>query len=423
MGTVHIVGAGMAGLSCAVHCVKAGKSVAIYEASPQAGGRCRSFMDESMGCMIDNGSHMLLGSNNATKTYLDDIGSRELVSETIPAKFPFLHPKTGTLWKIRPGSPYFPFWLMNPARRVPRTNPINYLKGLRLARAKTNETVEHVIGRDDPLYEKFWQPICRAALNTDANEASALLLWRVVKIFFLNGEKACRPINFEKGLSATLVDPALEYLSSGNTKIKYRERIRNISWKDNLLTGIHSLEGLHSLGKNDAVVLAVPPDICAQIWPDIKPLFDTSPIINVHFRVHEPIALPGDLPFLGLIGTDSQWIFTRGEVLSITISAASKHIDRPNWELANDLWKEIKGILGHNLGRLPPWRVIKERRATIAQTPKILEKRPGATTKLDNLFIAGDWTDTGLPATIEGSIQSGVHAARLVIDHHNSMNS
>lgn len=417
MGTVHIVGAGMAGLSCAVDCVKAGKSVAIYEASPQAGGRCRSFMDESMGCMIDNGTHMLLGSNEATKLYLKNIGSRELVSETIPAKFPFLNPKTGTLWKIKPGSPYFPFWLMNPRRRVPGTNPISYLKGLRLARARTDETVEHVIGREDPLYETFWQPICRAALNTDANDASALLLWRVVKIFFLNGEKACRPISFEKGLSATLVDPALEYLSSRNTNIRYKERIRNISWKDNLLTGIRSLEGFYSLGKNDAVVLAVPPDICAGIWPDITPLFDTSPIINVHFRVNEPVVLPGDLPFLGLIGTNSQWIFTRGEVLSITVSAASKHVDRPNSELANDLWSEINRILGYNLGHLPPWRVIKERRATIAQTPKNLEKRPGATTSLKNLFLAGDWTDTGLPATIEGSIQSGLRAARLAMIH------
>ena len=417
MGRVHIVGAGMAGLSCAVQCAKEGRSVTIYEASPQAGGRCRSFMDEGLGCIIDNGSHMLLGANIATKTYLEDIGSIGLATEAIPATFPFLDPKTETLWKIKPGFPYPPLWLLNPGRRVPKTNPINYLKGLRLSKAKTNETVKDVIGKTDPLYETFWQPICRATLNTDADDASALLLWRVIKVFFFNGEKSCRPINFERGLSAALVDPALQYLSTRNANIRYKERIREIQWKDNLLTGMHSLEGFHRLNKNDTLVLAVPPDICSGIWSNFVPPFDTSPIINVHFRVKEPISLPGGLSFLGLIGTNSQWIFSRGEVLSITISAASKFVDRPNWELAKDLWLEIRSILGRDLGRLPPWRVIKERRATISQTPENLHKRPGAKTNLKNLFIAGDWTDTGLPATIEGSIQSGLRAARLALDH------
>jgi hypothetical protein len=166
---------------------------------------------------------------------------------------------------------------------------------------------------------------------------------------------------------------------------------------------------------DDAVVLAVPPNICAELWPDVNPPTETRPIVNVHFRVREPVALPGGLPFLGLIGTDSQWIFSRGNVLSITISAASEHVDKQNWEIANHLWSEITNILGRNMGRLPPWRVIKERRATIAQTPAVLANRPSATTALNNLFIAGDWTNTGLPATIEGSIQSGLRAARLAI--------
>ena len=420
METIHIVGAGMAGLSCAIQCAKEGKSVTLYEASPQAGGRCRSFMDESLGCIIDNGSHMLLGSNIATKTYLEEIGSIGLITETIPAKFPFLNPKTGTLWKIEPGFPYPPLWLMNPGRRVPETNPISYLKGIRLSKAKADETVKDVIGKDDPLYETFWQPICRATLNTDADDASALLLWGVVKSFFLQGEKSCRPINFERGLSAALVDPALKYLRTRNADIRYQDRIRDLTWKDNLLTGVRSLEGLHQFDKNDALVLAIPPDICSGIWPNIVSPSKTSPIINVHFRVNEPISLPGGLPFLGLIGTNSQWIFSRAEILSVTISAASKFVDSPSWELARNLWSEILPIFEHDLGRLPPWRVIKERRATISQTPENLQKRPGARTNLKNLFLAGDWTDTGLPATIEGSIQSGFRAARLALEYTSS---
>ncbi len=419
MGTVHVIGAGMAGLSCAVQCAKAGHAVAIYEAAPQAGGRCRSFQDDGIGCLIDNGSHMLIGANEATKTYLDNIGSKDLVSEIAPATFPFLQPDTGQEWHIKPGSPYFPIWLLTPGRRVPGTTPIDYAKALRLSKAKKDETVGQVIGRDDPLYDKLWQPICRAVLNTDADEASAELLWKVIKLSFLKGEAACRPMIFEKGLSAALVNPALAFLEAKDSAIRYQARLRGLRWQDDIVLAMRFPEGLLKVENNDAVVLAVPPYICAELWPDTNPPMETRPIVNVHFRVREPVVLPGGLPFLGIIGTESQWLFSRGNVLSITISAASEHVDKPNWEIANQLWSEITKILGRNMGRLPPWRVIKERRATIAQTPAVLANRPGATTALNNLFIAGDWTNTGLPATIEGSILSGLRAARLAIRRMN----
>jgi hypothetical protein len=163
------------------------------------------------------------------------------------------------------------------------------------------------------------------------------------------------------------------------------------------------------------VVLAVPPDICAELWPPINPPQETRPILNVHFRMNEAVKLPGGWPFLGLIGTDSHWLFARGEVLSVTISAADRLIDRQNIDLANHIWAEVVRIFGRNMGRLPPWRVIKERRATIAQTPAVIGRRPGAETAIANLAIAGDWTDTGIPATIESAIRSGVTAARLAM--------
>ncbi len=365
--------------------------------------------------MIDNGSHMLIGANDATKNYLEQIGSKELVTEIAPATFPFLEPDTGQQWQIKPGSPYFSLWLLTPGRRVPGTNPVDYAKAFKLSRAKKEDTVGQIIGQDDPLYDRLWQPICRAVLNTDADVASAQLLWKVIKLSFLKGEAACRPMIFEKGLSAALVSPALTFLENKGADIRFQARLRGLRWQNDVVLAMRFPEGLLRVENEDAVVLAVPPDVCAELWPDTNPPVETLPIVNVHFRVREPIELPGGLPFLGLIGTDSQWIFSRENVLSITISAASDHVDKPNWEIANHLWSEITKILGRNMGRLPPWRVIKERRATIAQTPAVLAGRPGATTSLNNLFVAGDWTNTGLPATIEGSIKSGRRAARLAI--------
>jgi squalene-associated FAD-dependent desaturase len=415
MSLVHIVGAGMAGLACAIRCVRNGHEVALYEATPRAGGRARSYEDEGIGCLIDNGSHMLMGANQATQNYLENIGSRHLVTEIAPAAFPFMEPATGKQWTVRPGSAWFPLWLLHPGRRVPGSSFGDIVKMLRLVRADREQTVADYVGHDTPLMETFWQPICRAVLNTDATEASARLLGKVISMSFFKGEAACRPIIFGQGLSAALVNPAIRLIEEKGGTVRFQARVRGLRWEGDTVIAIRFQEGLLRVGTNDAVVLAVPPDACVELWPDAKPPMQANPIINVHFRLEEPISLPGGYPFLGLIGTDAQWLFMRDNILSVTISAAESFVDRSNLEIANHLWDEITKILNRNMGRLPPWRVIKERRATIAQTPAIARQRTRAVTKLDNLFIAGDWTNTGLPATIDGAITSGNRAARLAI--------
>ena len=429
MGTIHIIGGGIAGLSCAVRSAQGGHAVVLYEAAPKAGGRCRSFEDEGLGCTIDNGNHLVLSGNSATKTYLHDIGGNRSVREITPAQFPFYEPnpkqsfyllpymKSGgeLQWSFRPGSPYFPFWLMTANRRVPGTNPAHYREALKLRGATKRQTVADCVDRKGPLFERFWQPMTRAVLNTDAEEASAALLWQTIKMTFLKGESACRPLIFPKGLSAALVTPALRVLENAGAMTRFQSRARGMRWQKEGVMALRFPEGLLKLEMGDAVVLAVPPDICAELWPDANPPLESRPIVNIHFRVPSPVSLPGGQVFLGLIGRDAQWLFSRGDVLSVTISAATDYVDRPNWEIANQIWTEISGILGQNMGRLPPWRVIKERRATIAQTPDVAARRPGTETILPNLFLAGDWTDTGLPATIESSVQSGFAAARLAI--------
>jgi len=415
MATIHVIGAGLAGLSCAVRATLAGCKVAVYEAAPQAGGRCRSLYDEGLGCLIDNGSHMLLGANRATLTYLDDIGAAQLVHEIRPAGFPFLEPASGQLWTLRPGAPWLPLWLFSPNRRVPGSSPRDYLEVLSLARAGARDRIGDRVNRAGPLYERLWQPMSRAALNTDADEASAKLLWRVVLETFMKGEAACRPMIFAEGLTPTLIDPALKLLAAKGAEVRYQARLRGVRWQDDRAIALHFAEGLLRVEADDVVVLAVPPDVCAELWPPINPPQETRPILNVHFRMAEPVKLPGDYPFLGLIGTDSHWLFARGNVLSVTVSAAERLIDRQNIDLASHIWSEVVHALGRNMGRLPPWRVIKERRATIAQTPAVICRRPGAETAVANLVIAGDWTDTGLPATIESAIRSGVTAARLAM--------
>jgi squalene-associated FAD-dependent desaturase len=413
MPTVHVIGGGLSGLSAAVRVARSGLGVVLYEAAGHAGGRCRSFLDDGLGCVIDNGNHMLLGGNTATKTYLAEIDVADAVTEIAPAAFPFVDFATGQKWRVRPGSGLFPVWLLDGERRVAGSPLRDYGAVLRLARATASDTVADCVGTSSPLYERLWQPLSRAVLNTDAAEGSARLLWRVVAESFLKGEAACRPLFFHRGLSPALVDPAIRTLAARGCDVRLKARVRGLSWRDGRVSTIRFAEGMLRLADDDCVVLAVPPDAAKELWPDLEAPSESRAIVNAHFRVEERVELPWGLPFLGLIGSESQWVFVRGGVLSVTISAADRLVDRPAWELANLIWSEVSQALGRNVGRVPPWRIIKERRATMAQTPAEVARRAPATAALDNLFVAGDWTATGLPATIEGSIRSGFRAAEL----------
>jgi len=164
------------------------------------------------------------------------------------------------------------------------------------------------------------------------------------------------------------------------------------------------------------VILAVPPDICNDIWPAAKAPTDSRTIVNAHYRMDKPVSLPWDAPFVGLVGSETHWIFARDNIVSLTISAGDALAEKPNWEIANLLWSEVAQVIGSSAGRMPAWRVIKERRATFAQTPAQVNSRASTDTSIKNLFLAGDWTDTGLPATIEGSVRSGFKAASQALE-------
>ena len=160
----------------------------VYEAAGHAGGRCRSFFDETLGCTIDNGSHMMLGANEATRRYLADAGSEDAVTEIAPAAFPFVDVPSGEKWRVAPGPGPIPFWLLNRSRRVAGSGLSDYFEILGLACSKATDTVSDCVNTTGPLYERFWQPLSRAVLNTDASEGSARLLWSMIRETFLRGE-------------------------------------------------------------------------------------------------------------------------------------------------------------------------------------------------------------------------------------------
>ena len=138
--------------------------------------------------------------------------------------------------------------------------------------------------------------------------------------------------------------------------------------------------------------------------------------INIHFRLKKSHKLPKEPHLLGTVGGRSHWLFFRGDVVSVTISSANHLINIDSNVIANEIWREvIKALNLPNHLKIPPYKVIKEKRATFSQTPEGIKLRSDARTSYENLFLAGDWTSTDLPATIEGSVKSGKHAAMLLM--------
>lgn len=418
MTRVHVVGAGLAGLACAVHLARRGVAVALYEAAGQAGGRCRSYHDVRLDCRVDNGNHILLSANTAALSYLEEIGARDTLIGPAEAAFPFYDLRSGARWVLRPNAGRLPWWIFSSARRVPGTRPGGYLAGLRLARAGTNATVADCLDAQDPLWAGFWVPLTIAALNTAPREASAHLLWLVLRETFGRGGAACRPLIARDGLGPSLVDPALARLREAGAEVRFNRRLRRIEFAGSRAARLDFGDAAVALGEADRLVLAVPPVAAAELLPGLEAPDEMRPIVNAHIRLPEPPRLPpgmsAELPLLGLVGGLGQWLVLRGAVASLTVSAAAEIVDRPAESLAARFWAETAQALGLDPAPMPPVRVVKERRATFAQTPAALRRRPPARTAWDNLALAGDWTDTGYPATIESAVRSGRTAARLV---------
>jgi squalene-associated FAD-dependent desaturase len=408
MSRIHVIGAGLSGLAAAVRLAHLGPALTVYEAAPRAGGRARSYHDPQLGCVIDNGNHLILSGNSAIHDYLTAIGASDRLVGPQEAAFPFVDVQSGERWSVRPGVGRIPWWLLDRRRRVPGTSLKDYLSIARVLGAKPSDTMDACVGHG-ALARGFWEPLTIAVLNTAPETAAAILMAPVLRETVLKGADYCRPLIARRNLADTFVDPALKQLTNAGVAIRFGIRLRALGCEGNRVSTL-DLDGIHeAVGPNDLVILAVPPWIAETLLPDLPVPPAGEPIVNVHYRLDAPLA---DAPkIVGLVGGLAQWVFARDDIASVTISAADAVVDRDADEIAHTCWPEVALALELGSKAMPPARVVKERRATFAQTPEALALRPSSMGTVANLLLAGDWTDTGLPATLEGAVRSGFTAA------------
>jgi len=408
---VHVVGAGLAGLAAALSLADSGVAIILHEAAPQAGGRCRSYFDAALGCRIDNGNHLLIAGNRAAMAYLAAVGATATLVGPHDAAYPFLDRETGERWVLRPNAGKLPWWILARARRVKGTSALDYLGALRLLTARPEQSVTDILDARALLFRRLWQPMAVAALNTEVEAASASLFARVLRESLGAGGAACLPLVPREGLSESLIDPALRYLAGKGVELRFGSRLRALHFAREQVTALDFDAGSEQLAQGEAVVLTVPAPVASRLLPGLKAPDAFRGIVNAHYRV----AVAEDAPFfVGLVGGVAEWVFRKPDVLSVTVSAAERLIDMPGEDLARLLWRDVAAAYDLGAAAMPRWQIVKERRATFAATPAQLARRPASATRWANLMLAGDWTATGLPATIEGAIRSGLKAAALL---------
>lgn len=405
-----VVGAGLAGLSAAVRLVEAGFAVEIAEAAAQAGGRCRSYHDAQLGLTIDNGNHLVLAGNPAVARFRRTVGADTPLAGPDHADFAFADLSSGARWIIGINDGPLPWWVLAPARRVPGSRLADYLPLARLLAKAPGATVGQRIAARGPVWDKLLEPVLLAVLNTPPADGSAALTAAVLRETLLRGGKATLPRIAEPTLSAAFVDPAAAWLARHGAPITLGKRLRGLETDGERVVALDWGDARQDV-RDETVVLAVPAWIAQGLLPEITAPDTHNSIVNAHFAFAPPAGVP---PMLALLGAKAQWLFAFQDRISVTVSAAEDIVGLDREELARIFWDEIQRAYGFSAS-MPAWQVVKEKRATFAATPEQDAMRPPAGTRWKNLLLAGDWTQTGLPATIEGALRSGETAAGLAI--------
>lgn len=393
--TVHVVGAGVAGLAGALALARSGQAVVLHEASPGAGGRARALADGT-----DNGTHALVGANTAALAFLRAVGAWQGWVEPEPDGLPVLDCADGAARRIS----LSPLGWWRADRRPPGLSlgALGAMAGMTLP--GRDRPVAQAMAAHPVFQRGFVDPLVVATLNTPSAEASSARLAQVLRR--LGGPGATRLYVAERGLGPDLVEPALAAIRAAGGEVRFGSRIRTVTAQGQgwLLDGEPAAR----------VLLATPPWESARLLPGVRVPEAHAPIVNLHFARAEP----GPVRFVGFVGALCQWVLVRPSGVSVTISAGDAEVTEDVEALAPRAWGEILravaafGLPGEWPIKPPACRLVKERRATPRHNPG----PPFTPARLPapGLALAGDWTWPHLPATIDAAVRSGEAAARAL---------
>ncbi len=443
MDEILIIGGGLAGLAAGVALAEAGRRVRVLEQKPYLGGRARSFVDAATGSVVDNGQHLIMGCYHATLGFLKTIGTLDRIRFQPHLSVHFIDPN-GRITKLECPGLASPWHLFAGVLRSGSFSPREKMEVLRLGRKLREEetasdrlnrlTVREwlsALGQSERLQRNFWDLLCIAALNEDPRVAAAALFARVLRLALFSSPEDSRLGIAGVGLSDCYTQAAAAYIEARGGCVECGANVAQLVVSNGACGGVALAGG--GTAEAATTIFAAPWYRLASLLPgDLlrsEPIFARAlslrpaPIISINLWFDREVT---DLDFVGLRGTTVQWLFNKTRILgadqhyiSLVLSGAHDHISRSKEELLRMALDELRALLpAARQANLLHSLVLKERFATFSPSYDAEALRPGAETPVRGLYLAGDWTATGLPATIEGAVQSGYTAARAILQTH-----
>jgi len=433
---VLVIGGGVAGLSAAVDLVSHDRTLLLVEQKSRCGGRTYSFVDDVTGDEVDNGQHLMMGCYRSSLSYLEKIGSlsRVTVQKRLSVTYRDEHLGPISLRSIPlPGS-------LGTAAGLLFLKSLSISERLSLLRVgfallaegkSDRERVDSLTvkewlqrhGQSESARRNFWDIICIGALNESSERASASLFAKVLREIFLGSSLDSSMVIPGAGLSSVLVDPAVRFIESRRGSVLLNTSVESLIVGEDGITGAILSDKTRVLPR--AVVSAIP-------YFDLPKMFDrkdrtklpaiesagrfiSSPILSVHLWFDRPFV---EEEFVGFLGSPIHWVFNKSKILKkesegrqylcLVVSSAGEFVGKGKGEIVELSLRELRRFYPRSKEcRVVRSLVIKEKRATFSPRPGVNAFRPCNRTGIANFFLAGDWTDTGLPATIEGAIRSG----------------
>lgn len=435
---VVVVGGGLAGMAAALRLAAAGCEVELVERRPFLGGRAFSFRDPDTGAVIDNGQHVLAGACRRLRAFLAEIGSPGGAFERQPKLgIPILdgRGRCASLTTSRLPAPLHLLPALLGYTHLTARDRLRVARDVRaLARARDRAEMEDLplgdwlAGRSvsRAAIERFWEPLVTPALNMPVAEANLPLTAFFLDQAVWSGPQGGALWLPRVGLSEALGTPGSRALETAGVAVRLGERATALAVEDGRIAGI-VLSGGGAL-EADAVVAALPPREADRLLPASLPergysAIGAVPIVNAYLWYDRPVL---GQAFAGTFGSPLQWVFDRdrllgrersgGPCLGISLSAAAEWIDLPKEEIAARLDGAVERVLpARRSARLVASAVVKEPRATFRADAGCARRRPPTAGPVVGLWLAGDWTDTGWPATMEGAVVSGERAAAAAL--------
>ena len=428
---VVVCGGGLAGIAAACEASLLGADVTLVERRPFLGGKAYSFTDDDAGVEVDNGQHVFLGCCTAYIALLKLIGAYgdTTLQRALDAPVRDRAGRSGALRASRLPAPlhlgpsFATYPLLSPGEKAAAVRALLALGVLRESqRAELDELTfaEWLIahGQGVGAIERFWDLIVLPTCNDRSDRVSAALATFVFQEGFFRTRTGSAIGWSRVGLTRLVDPPARRFLSDRGAQVVTGRGVTSVGGRQVELSDGSRLAA-------DVVVLALPPDRVRDVCPDALPGdvdLGVSPIVNVHVWYDQPVM---DGLFTAVVDSPAQWVFNRtamadlpgpGQHLAVSISGARDEVGRPKAKLIEEITIELAHLFPRaGEAQIERAACVKEPDATFAAAPGQAARRPATRTAVDGVVLAGAWTDTGWPATMEGAVRSGLVSARAAV--------